>query len=138
MVQTQTPSRTITLDPGEARNYEPAFRAAIASQPDDDYRIVMEFSIDGVVSETWTWSPSMTGYVDQAFEGQTKRLQITWARKATVALVELICDESGGDPRWVARWSDANGQIQDKVLHAKDAATAADEAESFIFRMAYL
>ena len=131
--------RTITLDPAAARNYEPAFRAAIAEQPDDDYRIVMEFSIDGVVSEVWTWAPTMTGYVEQTLEGTTKRLQITWARKATVALVEVFCDESAGHgPRWVARWTDAAGQVQDKVLHAKDAANAADEAESFIFRMDYL
>ena len=135
----ETPTRTITLDQDEARNYEPAFRAAVAEQPDDDYRIVMEFSIDGVVSEVWTWAPTMTGYVEQTIEGDTRRLQITWARKATVALVEVFCDDSdGGDPRWVARWSDAAGLVQDKVLHAKDAASAADEAESFIFRMAYL
>ncbi len=130
--------RTITLDPAEARNYEPAFRTAIAEQPDDDYRIVMEFSIDGVVSEVWTWAPTMTGYVEQTIEGTTKRLQITWARKATVSLVEVFCDDSGAEPRWVARWADASGVVQDKVLRAKDAANAADEAESFIFRMAYL
>ena len=130
--------RTITLDPAEARNYEPAFRTAIAEQPDDDYRIVMEFSIDGVVSEVWTWAPTMTGYVEQTIEGTTKRLQITWARKATVSLVEVFCDDSGSEPRWVARWADANGVVQDKALRAKDAANAADEAESFIFRMAYL
>lgn len=131
--------RTITLDHDEARNYEPAFRAAIFSQPDDDYRIVMEFSIDGAVSETWTWTPAMTGYVEQALEGRTGRLQITWARKATVALVKVFCDETDEHmPRWVARWTDAAGQVQDKVLHARDAANAADEAESFIFRMAYL
>jgi len=131
--------RTITLDPAQARNYEPAFRAAIAEQPDDDYRIVMEFSIDGAVSEVWTWAPTMTGYVEQTLEGTTKRLQITWARKATVALVDVFCDDSGDhEPRWVARWADATGQVQDKVLHATDAANAADEAESFIFRMAYL
>jgi len=133
------PRRTITLDPAEARNYEPAFRAAIAEQPDESYRIVMEFSIDGIVSETWTWAPHMTGYVEQTLDGQTERLQITWARKATVALVELFCDDADGrEPRWVARWTDATGHVQDKVLHATDAATAADEAESFIFRMAYL
>jgi len=131
--------RTVTLDPTAARNYEPAFRAAIAEQPDDQYRIVMEFSIDGAVSETWTWTPAMTGYVEQASDGITRRLQITWARKATVALVKLFCDESEQlGSRWVVRWSDASGQVQDKVLHAQDAATAEDEAESFIFRMAYL
>lgn len=131
-------TRTITLDPASARNYEPAFRAAIAEQPDDDYRIVMEFSIDGVVSETWVWAPTMTGYVEQTTEGQTRRLQITWARKATVSLAELFCDDSAGEPRWVARWVDAAGQVQDKVLRARTEAEAADEAESFIFRMAYL
>ena len=130
--------RTITLDPADARNYEPAFRAAIAEQPDDDYRIVMEFSIDGVVSEVWTWAPTMTGYVEQTIEGKTQRLQITWARKATVSLLEVFCDDGGQEPRWVARWTDAAGVVQDKVLRAKDAANAADEAESFIFRMAYL
>ena len=131
--------RTITLDQAAARNYEPAFRAAIAQQPDDDYQIVMEFSIDGQVSETWTWSPTMTGYVEQRADGDVKRLQITWARKATVALVKVWCDESGRDgPRWVVRWSDANGQVQDKVLRARDAAEAEEEAESFLYRMAYM
>lgn len=131
--------RTITLDPAAARNYEPAFRSAIAGQPDDDYSIVMEFFIDGEVSETWTWSPAMTGYVEQTIDGGTTRLQITWARKATVSLIDVFCDDSNGHgPRWVVRWADAAGQVQDKVLHAKDAANAADEAESFIFRMAYL
>ena len=134
-----TPIRTITLDPAEARNYEPAFRAAIAEQPDENYRIVMEFSIDGAVSETWTWAPTMTGYVEQASDGETNRLQITWARKATVALVKVFCDESDGHgPRWVVRWSDSSGQVQDKLLHATSAEHAAEEAESFIFRMAYL
>jgi len=131
--------RTITLDPAAARNYEPAFRSAIAGQPDDDYSIVMEFFIDGEVSETWTWSPAMTGYVQQAIDGRTDRLQITWARKATVTLIDLFCDESNGHgPRWVVRWSDAAGQVQDKVLRATDALTAAEEAEGFIYRMAYL
>ncbi len=130
--------RTITLDPAEARNYEPSFRAAIAEQPDDDYRIVMEFFIDGELSETWTWTPTMTGYVEQELEGRTKRLQITWARKATVALLEVWRDESGDEPRWVARWANAAGQVQDKVLNATGAEEARDEAESFIFRMAYL
>ncbi len=131
--------RTITLDPAAARNYEPAFRSAIAGQPDDDYTIVMEFFIDGAVSETWTWSPAMTGYVQQATDGKTDRLQITWARKATVTLIDIFCDESNGHgPRWVCRWSDAAGTVQDKVLRSKDAVTAAEEAEGFIYRMAYL
>lgn len=130
--------RTITLDPAHARNYEPAFRAAIAEQPDDDYEIVMPFYIDGQVSETWTWKPSQTGWVEQRIEGGSSRLQITWARKASVALIEVWCDESGPAPRWVAKWKDASGQVQDKVLDAKDAAEADDEAESFIYRMAYL
>jgi len=130
--------RTVKLDPAEARNYEPAFRAAIAEQPDDDYRIVMEFFIDGELSETWTWTPAMTGYVEQELEGSVKRLQITWARKATVALLEVWRDESGDEPRWVARWATAAGAVQDKVLHAKDAEAAQDEAESFVFRMAYM
>lgn len=131
--------RTITLDPAAARNYEPAFRAAIALQRDDDFRILMQFFIDDAVSETWTWSPAMTGYVEQTIEGMTSRLQITWARKATVTLINVFCDEGNGEgPRWVVRWSDASGRVQDKVLHAKDEANAADEAESFIFRMAYL
>ena len=131
--------RTITLDPAAARNYEPAFRTAIAAQPDDDYRIVMEFFIDDAVSETWTWSPAMTGYVEQAIDGKTGRLQITWARRATVTLIDVFCDDSGGRaPRWVVRWSDATGRVQDKVLHAKDAAAAAEDAESFLYRMAYL
>ena len=131
-------TRTITLDQAQARNYEPAFRAAIAGQPDDDYRIVMEFVIDGEVSETWTWAPTMTGYVEQASDGATRRLQITWARKASVSLLDLFCDETGDQPRWVVRWADASGEVQHKVLHATDAENAADEAESFIFRMAYL
>lgn len=131
--------RTITLDPAAFRNYEPAFRAAIARERDDDYRIVMEFFIDDEVSETWTWTPAMTGYVQQTIDGATGRLQITWARKATVSLIDVFCDEGNGQgARWVVRWSDAAGQVQDKVLHASDAANAADEAESFIFRMAYL
>ena len=131
--------RTITLDPAAARNYEPAFRSAIASQPDDDYTIVMEFFIEGSVSETWTWSPAMTGYVQQAIDGKTDRLQITWARKATVTLIDVFCDELHSQgPRWVVRWSDASGQVQDKVLRAKDAVIAAEEAEGFIYRMAYL
>jgi len=131
--------RTITLDPSHARNYEPVFRAAVADQPDDDYSIVMPFLIDGDTSETWTWSPAMTGYVEQALEGTVKRLQITWARKTTVALVRVWCDERAGvEPRWVARWSNANGEVQDKVLDASNAADADEEAESFIFRVAYL
>lgn len=130
--------RTITLDPDHARNYEPAFRAAVAEQPDDDYEIVMEFYVDGALSETWTWRPSQTGWVEQREDGRVSRLQITWARKASVALIEVWCDESGPTPRWVARWKDAAGRVQDKVLNAKDAAEADDEAEGFIFRMAYL
>ena len=130
--------RTITLDPAHARNYEPAFRAAIAEQPDDDYEIVMPFYIDDQVSETWTWKPSQTGWVEQRIEGTSSRLQITWARKASVALIEVWCDESGPAPRWVVKWKDASGQVHDKVLDAKDAAEADDEAESFIYRMAYL
>jgi hypothetical protein len=127
--------RTITLDPAHARNYEPAFRAAIAEQPDDDYRIVMEFSIDGELSETWTWTPAMTGYVDQESDGVRKRLQITWARKVTVVLLEVRCDEGG---RWVARWKNATGQVQDQVLEATNQADADEEAESFIYRVSYL
>lgn len=131
--------RTITLDPSHARNYEPAFHAAIAEQPDDDYRIVMEFFIDGELSETWTWTPAMTGYVEQETEGRTSRLQITWARKARVSLVKLWCDESASSgPRWVVRWRTAAGEVHDKVLNAKTAEEADEEAESFIFRMAYL
>lgn len=130
--------RTVKLDPAQARNYEPAFRAAIAAQPDDDYRLVMEFSIDGVLSETWTWTPAMTGYVEQEVEGTVKRLQIAWARKATVALLEVHCDESGDQPRWIARWSNAAGQVQEKVLDATDAEAADEEAEGFIYRMAYM
>ena len=130
--------RTITLDPGQARNYEPAFRAAVAEQPDDDYRIVMEFSIDCRLSETWTWTPTMTGYVEQELDGVTRRLSITWARKATVALLEVWCDETGDEPRWVARWATAAGEVKDHVLHAQDAEAAQEEAEGFIFRMAYM
>ena len=130
--------RTITLDPVHARNYEPAFREAIAQQPDDDYEIVMEFFVDGALSETWTWKPSQTGWVEQQADGSTSRLQITWARKAAVALLEVWCDETGPSPRWVAKWKDAKGEVQDKVLDAKDATEADDEAESFIYRMAYL
>ncbi len=130
--------RTITLDPAQARNYEPPFRAAVDHQPDDDFRVVMEFSIDGQVSETWTWTPAMTGYVEQTIDGATSRLQITWARKAAVALVEVWCDESAGSPRWVARWTDAAGEVHDKILNAGDQAAADDEAEGFMFRMAYL
>ena len=133
-----TALRTITLDPVSARNYEPAFRAAIAEQPDDNYRIVMEFFIDGGRSETWTWAPAMTGYVEQEFEGKVSRLQITWARKATVSLVKLWCDETGGEPRWVARWADAKGEVNDEVLNATNRADAEEEAEGFIFRVAYL
>jgi len=131
--------RTITLNPADARNYEPAFRAAIAEQPDDDYRIVMEFFIDRVVSETWTWTPAMKGYVEQEAEGRVSRLQITWARKAAVALVKVWCDEgAGGEPRWVARWTDAKGEVRDMVLNATNAADADEEAEGFIFRVGYL
>ena len=130
--------RTITLDPGQARNYEPAFRAAVAEQPDDDYRIVMEFFIDDQLSETWTWTPAMTGYVEQELEGTVKRLQITWARRASVELVKVWCDEASEPPRWVARWKNAAGEVQDKVLNATNAEEAEDEAESFIFRVAYL
>jgi len=130
--------RTITLDHAHARNYEPAFRAAVATQPDDHYRIVMEFFIDDQPSETWTWTPAMTGYVDQQFEGTVKRLQITWARKTAVALLKVWCDDSTGEPRWVARWKNAAGEVQDEVLGATDAADADEEAEGFIFRMAYL
>ena len=130
--------RTITLDPAEARNYEPAFRAAIAEQPDDDYRIVMEFFIDGELSETWSWTPAMTGYVEQELEGSKQRLHITWARKSTVALLEVFLDESGDEPRWVARWANAAGEVQDKVLRAADEEHAREEAEGFIFRMAYM
>lgn len=130
--------RTITLDPAHARNYEPAFRAAVAEQPDDDYELVMEFYVDGALSETWTWRPSQTGWVEQREEGRVNRLQITWARKASVALLEVWRDESGPAPRWVARWKDASGQVQDKVLNARNATEADEEAEGFIFRMAYL
>jgi len=135
----QTAVRTITLDPAQARNYEPAFRIAIAEQPDDDYRIVMPFFIDGECSETWTWSPAMTGYVEQQLEGEVRRLQITWARKATVALVKVWCDESGAaGARWIARWTNARGEAADKVLDATNAADAEEEAEGFIYRVAYL
>ncbi len=130
--------RTIKLDPAEARNYEPAFRTAVARQPDDDYRIVMEFSIDGRVSETWSWTPAMTGYVEQEFEGTVTRLQITWARKVTVSLVKLWCEEAADGPRWMVRWANAAGEVQDKPLNAKDEADAEEEAEGFIFRMAYM
>ena len=130
--------RTITLDPVSARNYEPAFRAAVAEQPDDDYRIVMPFFIDGDLSETWTWTPAMTGYVEQESDGKVNRLQITWARKAAVALVEVWCDEGGDRPRWVARWTDARGEVKDEVLNATTADEADEEAEGFIFRVAYM
>ena len=130
--------RTITLDPAHARNYEPAFRAAVAEQPDDDYRIVMEFFIDGKCSETWSWTPAMTGYVEQAHEGRVSRLQITWARQAAVALVDVWCDASSDQPRWVARWTNAAGDVHDKVLNATNKAEADEEAESFIFRIAYM
>ena len=130
--------RTIKLDPAEARNYEPAFRVAVSRQPDDDYRIVMEFFIDGNRSETWTWTPAMTGYVEQELEGTVSRLQITWARKAAVSLVKVWCDEGGASPRWVARWTDARGEVRDKVLNATNAAEAEEEAEGFIFRVGYL
>jgi len=129
-------TRTITLDRGHSRNYEPAFRTAIAQQPDDDYRVVMEFLIDGEVSETWTWTPAMTGYVEQNADGAVSRLQITWARKTAVAMIKLWRDGSSGD--WVVRWSTASGEVQDTVLHATDPATAEEEAEGFIYRMAYL
>lgn len=131
--------RTITLDRDGARNYEPLFRAAVAQQPDDDYRIVMPFFIDGQLSETWTWTPAMTGYVEQEFEGTVTRLQITWARKVSVVLVKVWRDDNSGDePRWVARWENTSGEVHDKVLDAKDAIEADEEAEGFIFRMAYL
>ena len=130
--------RTIKLDPADARNYEPAFRTAIAHQPDDDYRIVMEFFIDGRLSETWTWTPAMTGYVEQELEGTVKRLQIAWARKAAVSLVKVWSEETPDGPRWMVRWANAAGEVQDKVLNAKDAEAAQDEAESFVFRMAYM
>jgi len=133
-----TALRTITLDPALARNYEPAFRAAVAEQPDDGYRIVMPFFIDGGCSETWTWTPAMTGYVEQEMDGRTKRLQITWARKASVSLVKVWQEERDGAPRWVARWADARGEVSDKVLEATTAAEAEEEAEGFIFRVAYL
>ncbi len=131
-----TATRTITLDREHSRNYEPAFREAVARQPDADYRVVMEFLIDGQVSETWTWTPAMTGYVEQATDGAVSRLQITWARRTAVALIKLWCDEASGD--WVVRWSTASGEVQDTVLHAKDADAAEEEAEGFIYRMAYL
>ena len=135
----QTDVRMITLDPSHASNYEPAFRVAVAEQPDDAYCIVMPFFIDGTCSETWTWSPAMTGYVEQASDGRTKRLQITWARKDTVALVKLWCEDGpDGAQRWVVRWTNARGEVADKVLNATSAAEADEEAESFIFRMAYL
>jgi hypothetical protein len=135
----QTALRTITLDPARARNYEPAFREAVAEQSDDDYQIVMPFFIDDQISETWTWNPSMTGYVEQACDGQVARLQITWARKATVALVKVWLEDSdAGEPRWVARWTNTRGEVSDKVLNATTAAEAEEEAESFIFRVAYL
>ena len=130
--------RTITLDPALARNYEPPFKAAVVAQPDDDYRIVMEFFIDGAVSETWTWTPAMTGYVEQAMEGTVKRLQITWARKSSVTLLKVWCEESADGPRWVARWATNAGDVEDQVLDATDAQAAEEEAEDFIFRMAYL
>lgn len=131
--------RTITLDPARSRNYEPAFRDAVVDQSDDDYRVVMEFFIDDQVSETWEWTPAMTGYVEQHVEGEVKRLQITWARKTAVALIKVWCDESAADgPRWVARWTDMAGVVQDKVLSATDADAAEEEAESFIYRVAYL
>ena len=130
--------RTIKLDPALARNYEPPFKAAVAEQPDDDYRIVMEFFIDGDLSETWTWTPAMTGYVEQAMEGTVKRLQITWARKASVTLLKVWCEEGDDGPRWVARWATIAGDVEDKVLDATSAEAAEEEAEEFIFRMAYL
>ena len=131
--------RTITLDPAQARNYEPAFRIAVAKQPDDDYRIVMEFFIDDQLSETWTWTPAMTGYVEQESDGQVKRLQITWARRLTVELLKVWQDESPGQPpRWVARWKNPAGEVQDEVLNASTAEEADEEAESFIYRVAYL
>jgi len=133
-----TALRTVTLDPAHARNYEPAFRAAVAEQPDEAYRIVMPFFIDGTCSETWTWTPAMTGYVEQELEGRTKRLQITWARKASVSLVKVWQEERDGEARWVARWTDTRGEISDKVLNATTAAEAEEEAEGFIFRVAYL
>jgi len=56
-----------------------------------------------------------------------------------LVLLGVFCDEADGRaPRWVASWTDATGQAQKKVLHGTDEATAADEAESLIFRMAYL
>jgi len=135
----QTALRTITLDRAHAGNYEPAFRAAVAEQHDDDYRIVMPFFIDDTCSETWTWSPAMTGYVEQASDGDVRRLQITWARKDTVALVKVWLDEDGrGEPRWTARWTNVRGEVSDKVLEASNQADAEEEAESFIFRVAYL
>lgn len=130
--------RTIKLDPAEARNYEPAFRTAVARQPDDDYRIVMEFFIDGRVSETWSWTPAMTGYVEQEFDGTVTRLQITWARKAAVSLVKLWCEDVDDGSRWVVRWSNAAGEVQDQLLRARDEAEAHEEAEGFIYRMAYM
>ncbi len=130
--------RTITIDQSQARNYEPAFRIAVSEQPDDDYRIVMPFFIDGSCSETWTWTPAMTGYVEQELDGRTRRLQITWARKASVALVKVWPEERDGRTRWIARWTDARGEISDKVLDATDAIEAEEEAEGFIFRVAYL
>ena len=130
--------RTIKLDAAEARNYEPAFRAAVAEQPDDDYRIVMEFSIDGQVSETWSWTPAMTGYVEQEFEGTVKRLQIAWARKAAVSLVKVWCDATADGPSWMVRWANAAGEVQDEALNATDEAGAREEAEGFVFRMAYM
>ncbi len=131
--------RTITLDPLQARNYEPAFKSAVVKQHDDDYRIVMEFFIDDQLSETWTWTPAMTGYVEQDADGEVKRLQITWARKASVELLKVWQDESPGQPpQWVARWRNAAGEEHDEVLNAANAEEADEEAESFIFRVAYL
>ncbi len=130
--------RTIKLDPALARNYEPPFKSAVVEQPDDDYRIVMEFFIDGDLSETWTWMPAMTGYVEQAMEGTVKRLQITWARKASVALLKVWCEDCDDGSRWVARWANNAGDVEDKVLDATSAEAAEEEAEEFIFRMAYL
>jgi hypothetical protein len=49
-----------------------------------------------------------------------------------------VTKPTAGPPRWAASWTDATGQAQKKVLYGTDEATAADEAESFIFRMAYL
>lgn len=134
----QTLARTVTLDHSGFRDYEPLFRAAVIDQPDLDYRILMEFFIDGVCSETWTWTPAMTGYVEQTLEGKTKRLQITWARKAAVALIKLWSEESAGGLRWVVRWADTAGVVADHVLDSTNQADADEESYMFVFRMAYL